>query len=309
MQQAWLDELSEFLRIPSVSADSSHAEDVARAGEWVCERIRSAGGEAGLVDWEGQPLAVGEIQASGNGSAPTVLCYGHFDVQPPAPLDLWESPPFEATVRDGWLYGRGVADDKGQLYLLLKAAEELAAEGRLPVNLRFACDGEEETGGHSIVDFLAEDDRGADACVIFDSDMVAQGRPAFNVATRGLCYFHLKVRTGARDLRMSRTCGSKMQWLVQTSLVISAKKSRNQPTLRHLVPLRQHGGLWRGPRRAPLIDQLSEPLLRVGVGLRHAGRHDQRHRLLDGDIELDDLAARRIEKEPGGRVRRAWQEA
>ena len=118
----------------------------------------------------------------------------------PTPLELWESEPFEATIRGEWLYGRGVADDKGQLYLLLKAAEQLAAEGALPVNLRFACDGEEETGGHSIVDFLAADERGADAAVIFDSDMVARGVPAFNVATRGLCYFHLSVRTGARDL-------------------------------------------------------------------------------------------------------------
>src|SRR5262245_37423518 len=215
-----LTQLAEWIAIPSVSADPAHADDVRNAGEWLCERVRAAGGEAAIVSWEGQPLAIGEVRASaGADSAPTVLCYGHFDVQPPAPLDLWESPPFEATVRDGWLYGRGVADDKGQLYLLLKAAEELAAEGRLPVNLRFACDGEEETGGHSIVDFLAEDERGADACVIFDSDMVARGRPAFNVATRGLCYFHLKVRTGARDLHSGMYGGAAMNAmhaLVQT---------------------------------------------------------------------------------------------
>jgi acetylornithine deacetylase/succinyl-diaminopimelate desuccinylase-like protein len=200
VQQAWVDELSEFLRIPSVSADSAHAADVKRAGEWVCDRIRAAGGQAELVDWQGQPLAVGEVRASTNGAAPTVLCYGHFDVQPPAPLDLWESGPFDPTVHGEYLVARGVVDDKGQLYMLLKAAELLSAAGELPVNLRFACDGEEETGGHSIVDFLGADERGADACVIFDAGMLARGVPAFFVATRGLCYFHVRVRTGARDL-------------------------------------------------------------------------------------------------------------
>jgi len=197
----WLEELSEWLRIPSVSADPAHAGDVLLAGEWLADFVRRAGGECEVIDWHGRPLAVGEIRASDSaGSAPTVLCYGHFDVQPPAPLDLWDSPPFEPTVRDEWLYARGVADDKGQLYLLLKAAELLARDGALPVNVRFACDGEEEVGGHSIVDFLAEDERGADACVIFDSGMIARGRPAFNVATRGLCYFHVRVRAGTRDL-------------------------------------------------------------------------------------------------------------
>jgi len=195
----YLDELADFLRIPSVSADSSHAEDVKRAGNWVCDRIRGAGGDAELVDWEGQPLAVGEIRASSNGEAPTVLAYGHFDVQPPAPLDLWESGPFEPTVKDEYLVARGVVDDKGQLYMLLKAAEELAAAGELPVNVRFACDGEEETGGHSIVDFIAADERGADACVIFDAGMLARGVPAFFIATRGMAYFHVSVRTGAAD--------------------------------------------------------------------------------------------------------------
>jgi acetylornithine deacetylase/succinyl-diaminopimelate desuccinylase-like protein len=199
VEQVFLDEVSEFLRIPSVSADVAHADDVRRAGEWVCDRIRGAGGDAELVDWHGQPLAVGEIPASTNGDAPTVLAYGHFDVQPPAPLDLWESGPFEPTVRDEWLVARGVVDDKGQLYMLLKAAELLAADGSLPVNVRFACDGEEETGGHSIVEFVEEDERGADACVIFDAGMPARGVPAFYIGTRGLCYFHVRVRTGAQD--------------------------------------------------------------------------------------------------------------
>jgi acetylornithine deacetylase/succinyl-diaminopimelate desuccinylase-like protein len=214
LNPAWLDELSEWLRIPSISADPANADDVRRAGEWLCERVRAAGGDCELVDWHGQPLAVGEIRASdGADGAPTVLCYGHFDVQPPAPLELWESPPFEPTVRDEWLYGRGVADDKGQLFLLLKAAELLARDGALPVNLRFACDGEEESGGHSIVEFLEDDERGADACVIFDSGMIARGRPSFNVATRGLCYFHVRVRTGSRDLHSGIYGGSALNAL------------------------------------------------------------------------------------------------
>jgi len=203
LDRAWLEELSELLRIPSVSADASHQEDVRRAAEWVCGFVRAAGGECELVEHASspRPLAIGELRASADAdSAPTVLVYGHFDVQPPAPLDQWNTPPFEPTVVDEWLYGRGVADDKGQLYLLLKAAALLAAEGALPVNVRVACDGEEEVGGHAIVDWLAEDERGADACVIFDAHQPRRGQPAFFVATRGLCYFHVRVRTGERDL-------------------------------------------------------------------------------------------------------------
>jgi acetylornithine deacetylase/succinyl-diaminopimelate desuccinylase-like protein len=198
----WFDELREFLRIPSVSADPALAARVREAGEWVCEFVRGAGGTAELLDWHGQPLAIGEIRASRDAeSAPTVLCYGHFDVQPPDPLELWESPPFEPEIRGEHLYARGVADDKGQLYLLLSAARGLAQAGELPVNVRFACDGEEETGGHSILDYLQSDDeRGADAAVIFDSGMIGRGVPAFNIATRGLVYFHVTLRTGERDL-------------------------------------------------------------------------------------------------------------
>ena len=197
----WFDELAEFLKIESISADPARAGEVRQAGEWVCARVRDAGGECQLIDWHGQPLAVGEVRASRDADrAPTVLCYGHFDVQPPDPLELWESPPFEPEIRGEYLYGRGVADDKGQLYLLLSAARELARAGELPVNVRFACDGEEETGGHSIVEFLAADERGADAAVIFDSGMIARDRPAFDIATRGMAYFHVTLRSGERDL-------------------------------------------------------------------------------------------------------------
>ena len=196
----WLEELSELLRIESVSADPARADDVRRAAEWVRDFIREAGGEAELVETKTFPLVVGELRASRGGEAPTVLAYGHFDVQPAGPLDVWVSPPFEPTIRNGWLYARGVADDKGQLYALLKAAVELARAGELPVNVRFACDGEEETGGHQIVEFIAADQRGADAAVIFDSAMLRPGAPVFHVATRGLVYFHVSVRTGERDL-------------------------------------------------------------------------------------------------------------
>jgi acetylornithine deacetylase/succinyl-diaminopimelate desuccinylase-like protein len=201
VEQAWLDELTDFLRIPSVSADPAHAQDVRTAGEWVRDFVRRAGGEAELVETDAQPLVIGEIRASKDADdAPTILVYGHFDVQPAAPLELWESDPFEAEVRGEWLYARGVADDKGQLWTLLKAAEQLAAEGALPVNLRIACDGEEEIGGHSIVEFLERDERGADACIIFDSGMEERGVPALCTATRGVMSFSLEVRTGERDL-------------------------------------------------------------------------------------------------------------
>src|ERR1700694_1505202 len=145
---AWFEELSEFLAIQSISAEAAPAAGVADAGDWVGEWIGGAGGGCQLIYWPGKPLAIGELRASSDAArAPTVLCYGHFDVQPPDPLELWESPPFEPEIRGDYLSGRGVADDKGQLYLLLSAARGLAKAGELPVNVRFACDGEEETGG------------------------------------------------------------------------------------------------------------------------------------------------------------------
>jgi acetylornithine deacetylase/succinyl-diaminopimelate desuccinylase-like protein len=241
LDAVWFEELSELLRIPSVSADPAHQEDVRRAAEWVCAFVRSSGGECELVEHGERPLVIGEIRASsGADAAPTVLVYGHFDVQPPAPLEEWESPPFEPTIRGEWLYARGIADDKGQLYLLLKAAGLLAAEGALPVNVRIACDGEEEVGGHSIVEWIVEDERGADACVIFDAHMPRRGQPAFYVATRGLCYFHVKVRAGARDLHSGTYGGAAMNAthaLMQTLSSVTPRDGRVPEPLRQgLIP-------------------------------------------------------------------------
>jgi acetylornithine deacetylase/succinyl-diaminopimelate desuccinylase-like protein len=194
-------ELAELIAIPSVSADPAHREDVKRAGEWVCEFIRRIGGTAQLTPFGEKELALGELPASTDPeSAPTVLCYGHFDVQPPAPLDQWESEPYELTIRDEWAYARGVTDDKGQVWILLRAAQQLAEAGALPVNLRFACDGEEEIGGQTIVEWLAIDDRRTDAAIIFDGGMLRRDVPVFDLATRGLIGFDVKVRTGERDL-------------------------------------------------------------------------------------------------------------
>ena len=201
MDEAWRAELAELIAIPSVSADPAHREDVKRAGEWVCDFIRRIGGTAELTPFGERDLVLGEIPASnGASNAPTVLVYNHFDVQPPAPLELWESDPFELDVRGEWAYGRGVADDKGQLWLVLRGAQRLVEAGALPVNLRIAFDGEEEVGGHTIADFVVQDERGADAAVIFDGGMLRRDVPTIELATRGLVGFEVKVRTGARDL-------------------------------------------------------------------------------------------------------------
>lgn len=195
------DQLAEFIEIPSVSADAAHASDIVAAAEWIAARIRGAGGSAGLVPWGARPLVIGEVQASERSeSAPTVLCYAHFDVQPPDPVDLWESPPFELAHRNGRLYGRGVADDKGNMFLLVEAVRELAAAGRLPVNVRFAFDGEEEVGGDSIVEWVDADEGPADVALILDGAMIRRGQPAFMVGVRGMVYMHLRVRTGATDM-------------------------------------------------------------------------------------------------------------
>ena len=224
--------LAAFLRIPSVSADPSRREDVRRAGEWLAGRVRELGGTAD-VRGDGR-LVVGEIRAARD-DAPTVLAYGHYDVQPPEPLELWESDPFEPVTRDGWLYARGVADDKGQLWMQLQAAEELVRGGGLPVHLRVVCDGEEESAGDSIVQFLRADERGADAAVVFDGWMKRWGHPELCTATRGVLAADVELRTGERDLHSGHYGGTALNAihaLAQTLVGAFARDGRLPDPLR-----------------------------------------------------------------------------
>ena len=153
-QERFLEELNTFLRIPSISTAPEHKDDVAKAAQFVADGLKSAGLEnVEIIPTDGHPLVYADwLHAEG---APTVLCYGHYDVQPPDPLPEWKSPPFEPTLRDGNIYARGSADDKGQMYMHVKAVEALMATngGKLPVNLKFIVEGEEEIGGKSISKF------------------------------------------------------------------------------------------------------------------------------------------------------------
>ena len=176
-QSAHLEELKELLRIPSVSAKSEHRPDIERAARWVAEKLRAAGLErVEIVPTKMHPLVYGEsLQAPGK---PTVLIYGHYDVQPAEPLDLWTTPPFEPAVRGGNLYGRGTADDKGQVHIHLKALESLRqAFGKLPVNVKMMIEGEEEVGSISLWDFVQKNRARlkADALVVSDTAMLAAG--------------------------------------------------------------------------------------------------------------------------------------
>lgn len=194
-------ELAELIQIPSVSADPAHAGDLRRAADWVAERIRGAGGTVEIQDRGGRPLVIGEVEASTGAGSPTVLAYAHLDVQPPDPLELWETDPWTLVERDGSLVARGVADDKAHLFMLLEATRLLAEAGELPVTVRFAIDAEEEVGGHSVDDWVEEQPGAvADVALVLDGGYATETVPSFCTALRGMCYFHVTVRTGERDL-------------------------------------------------------------------------------------------------------------
>ncbi|MBC7790454.1 MAG: dipeptidase [Anaerolineae bacterium] len=196
------DELYEFLRIPSVSARSEHKVDTARAAEWVLQSLRKAGLTAETHATSGHPIVLGEWRTAGKG-APTVLIYGHYDVQPVEPLELWSSPPFEPTVRGGKIYARGAVDDKGQLFLHIKALEaHIATRGNLPVNIIFLAEGEEEVGSDNLAGFIEKHAKElrTDAVVISDSSMFAPGLPSLLFSLRGLAYFQVDVEGPKSDL-------------------------------------------------------------------------------------------------------------
>jgi acetylornithine deacetylase/succinyl-diaminopimelate desuccinylase-like protein len=195
------DELFSLLRIPSVSARSEHAADTARAADWVADSLRAVGLQASVYPTAGHPIVVGEWR--GAPGAPTVLIYGHYDVQPPEPLELWRSPPFEPTIREGKIFARGSVDDKGQLFVHVKALEaHLTVRGSLPINILFLAEGEEEIGSPNLTSFVEEHASllKADAVVISDSSMFAPGLPSILSSLRGLAYFQIDVEGPTTDL-------------------------------------------------------------------------------------------------------------
>jgi acetylornithine deacetylase/succinyl-diaminopimelate desuccinylase-like protein len=203
-----LDPLVDWLRIPSISTGGGDPADLRRAAEWAAGHVERAGGEAELVQvGAGNPLVVGDLRAARQ-DAPTVLIYGHYDVQGPGDLSAWSSPPFEPEVRDGRLYARGAADDKGNFWPLLHAACGLATAGELPVNVRVVVEGEEEAGSESVAEWIRGDERGADAAIVFDSGMVDERTPAITVGLRGMLMAQIQVRTGTRDLHSGIYGGS-----------------------------------------------------------------------------------------------------
>ena len=236
------DELAELIRIPSVSADPDRSGDVLRAGEWVRDYIRGTSGDAEVVDWQGSPA--GRRRDSGvrrrgrRADGPVLRPLRRAAAG--AAGAVGERSVRAREIRGEYLYARGIADDKGQLYMLLAAARELDEAGALPVNVRFACDGEEESGGHSIVEFLEADERGADAAIIFDSGMIRRGLPAFNLATRGIVYFHVVLRTGARDLHSGIYGGAALNAAHALASVISGLVARDgrlaEPLRSGIVP-------------------------------------------------------------------------
>lgn len=202
-RERWLDELFQFLRIPSVSTDPERADRVREAADWLADRLRDAGcTEATVWPTEGHPVVYGAWRGAGE-QAPTVLVYGHYDVQPEDPIELWTSPPFEPEIRDGKLFARGSADDKGQLYVHVKALETwLATEGSCPVNLVYLIEGEEEVGSPNVQGVVRDnlDLLHCDAVVVSDTTMFAEGLPTLCNGLRGLAYLQVDVRGPDRDL-------------------------------------------------------------------------------------------------------------
>ncbi|MFQ5525274.1 MAG: dipeptidase [Thermoanaerobaculia bacterium] len=198
----YLDELKDYLRIPSISTDPAYADDVQRCAEFARQKLEHAGLEAELIETERYPLIYAEwLDAPGK---PTLLFYGHYDVQPPDPLEEWRNPPFEPTEEGDLLVARGATDDKGQSFAHIKAvAATLAERGELPVNVKFLLEGEEESGGESIESFVRSDAAerlACDAVVVSDSSMYAPGQPSLLYGLKGLAYMEIRVDGPNRDL-------------------------------------------------------------------------------------------------------------
>ena len=203
----FLEELSDLLRIPSISADSRHKADVKRAAEFLQAKLTEAGADKSeIFETKGHPIVYGEKMVSA--SAPTVLVYGHYDVQPPDPLDLWDSPPFEPVIKkteihpDGAIFARGACDDKGQTYMHVKAFEAMMAASELDCNIKFIIEGEEEVGSDNLEIFLEEHKEmlSNDIVLVSDTGIIANDVPSITVGLRGLSYLQVEVTGPNRDL-------------------------------------------------------------------------------------------------------------
>jgi acetylornithine deacetylase/succinyl-diaminopimelate desuccinylase-like protein len=284
---ALLDELIDWLRIPSVSTGGGDAPALARACDWVCERIEAAGGSAEQVALDGgNPMALGELR-SARPDAPTVLAYGHYDVQDPGPLEAWSSPPFEPTIRDGRLYARGAADDKGNYLPLLHVACELARAGELPVNVRFLVEGEEEIGSPSVLSWLRDAELDADCGIVFDSLMADERTPAISVGARGLAQALVQVRTGTRDLHSGLYGGA----VLNAAHVLVAMFARVAPDAEGRVPEELRAGV--APVSEPERESWgrltpgAEALRAVGARAVTAGAADELYERIGAAPALD----------------------
>lgn len=224
----YLAELTQYLAIPSVSALPEHAADVRRCAEWTADHLRTVGLQnVRVIDTAGHPVVYGDwLNAPG---APTVLIYGHYDVQPVDPLDLWQTPPFEATVRDNELFARGATDDKGQLFVHIKALEaHLRQAGSLPINVRVIFEGEEEIGSPNLDQFIREhkDELACDVVVISDSPMFEKGMPSICYGLRGLSYFQIDLRGTASDLHSGSFGGAVANPAFVLAQLLSQMKDR-----------------------------------------------------------------------------------
>ncbi len=228
-REALLEGLTAFLRIPSISTLPEHQPDVRRAAEFVAAELRRAGlDHVRLIEDAGNPLVSGEwLHAPGK---PTVLMYGHYDVQPPDPLDEWKSPPFEPTLRGDDLFARGASDDKGQTYILIQAAASLLRErGSLPVNVRFLIEGEEEVGGEHIERYVRAQGRrlGADAALICDTEMFAPGLPTLCIGLRGIVYAEIEIAGADHDLHSGVYGGVAPNPLQAAAEILAGLKDRD----------------------------------------------------------------------------------
>ena len=225
----FLNELKDLLRIPSVSTLPEHKDDCRRAAEVLAAELRRIGMEhVRLIETQGHPLVYADwLHAVGK---PTVLCYGHYDVQPPDPLDEWISPPFEPTERDGNIYARGAVDDKGQVWAQVKALESLlAANGSLPLNVRVILEGEEEVGGEGIADFVASKppELKADFALVSDTELFAPGLPTLCVGLRGMIYTEIEVRGAKTDLHSGMYGGAAPNPFLALAQMLARLKDEN----------------------------------------------------------------------------------